>query len=67
MKVIREKTNKQGKRIVTVELDSGEHLQALKPDAFYRTGYPQEEVVQGHILIDCNQVTWCSLGQEWVS
>lgn len=67
MKIIRERINKQGKRVVTVELDSREHLQALEPGAFYRTSYPQEEVVQGHIIIDCEQVTWCSLGQEWVS
>lgn len=67
MKVIRERINRHGRREVTVELDSGEHLQALKPDAFYRTSHPHEEVVAGHIIIDCEHVTWCSLGQEWVS
>ena len=67
MKVLRERINKQGKRVATVELDSDEHIQAIKQDAFYKTGYPQEEIVQGHIILDSVQVTWCSLGQEWVS
>jgi hypothetical protein len=67
MKITRERTNKQGKRIVTVELDDGEHIQAIKPNSYYRTGYPQEDVVGGYILLDSVPVTWCSLGQEWAS
>jgi len=67
MKITKERINRQGKRVVTVELDSDEHIQAIKEDAFYRTGYPQEEVVQGHIILNSAQVTWCSVGQEWVS
>lgn len=67
MKVIRELTKKSGKRQVTVELDDGEHLLAVHPDRFYKTSYPHEEIVAGHHIIDSEQVTWCSLGQEWVS
>lgn len=67
MKVLKERTNKLGKRVVTLELDAGEHIQAINPDSYYRTGYPQEDVVRGHILLDSDQVTWCSLGQEWLS
>lgn len=67
MKVIRERINKHGKREAVVVLEAGEHIQAIHPDLYYRTGYPQEEVVRGHIIIDSVQVTWCSLGQEWVS
>lgn len=67
MKILRERINKHGKREAVVELDSGEHIQAIHPDSYYKTGYPQEEVVQGYIIIDSVQVTWCSIGQEWVS
>lgn len=67
MKITKERINKAGKRVVTLELDAGEHIQAIKPDSYYRTGYPQEDVVGGHILLDSQEVTWCSLGQEWVS
>jgi hypothetical protein len=67
MKIKHERTLKNGKRHVLVELDKGEHIQAIQADSYYRTGYPQEEVVRGHIILDAEQVTWCSLGQEWVS
>ena len=67
MKILRERTNKHGKREVVVELDADEHIQAIKEDAFYKTGYPVEEVVGGHVILDSVQVTWCSASQEWVS
>lgn len=67
MRVIKEKINRQGQREVTVVLGSAETLTAFDPSAFYRTGYPVEEVVRGNIILDAEQVTWCSLGQEWVS
>jgi hypothetical protein len=67
MKVIRERINKQGKREVVVVLEAGEYIAGIQPNSYYKTGYPQEQVVQGYILIDSEEVTWCSLGQEWVS
>ena len=67
MRVIREKINRQGKREITVVLDSTETLTAFDPSAFYRTGYPVQDVVRGDIILDAEQVAWCSLGQEWVS
>ena len=67
MKITRERTNKQGKRIVTVELDQGEHIMSAHPDRHYKTGYPLEDVIAGYIILDSVPVTWCSLGQEWVS
>lgn len=68
MKILSDKTMKTtGKRRVTVELDDGEKFHALREDGFYRTGYPLQEVVPGHILLDSEQVVWCPLGQEWVS
>lgn len=67
MKILKEKINKKGKREVVLELDKGEHIQAINPDSFYRTGYPVEDVVGGHVLLDSQHVVWCSLSQEWVS
>ena len=67
MRVIREKINRQGKREVTVVLDSTETLKAFDQSAFYKMGYPVEDVVGGHIILDAEQVTWCSLSQGWVS
>ena len=67
MKIKDRRELKNGKRHVLVELDANETLVAIDADGFYKTGYPQEDVVQGHILIDSQRVTWCPLGQEWVS
>lgn len=67
MKVLRERINKRGKREAVVELDAGEHIMAVNPNFYYRTGYPVEDVVGGHVILDSKEVTWCSLGQEWVS
>lgn len=67
MKIKHRRELKNGKRHVLVELDANETLIAVNEDGYYKTGYPHEEVVRGHVLIDSAEVTWCSLGQEWVS
>lgn len=67
MKVRHRKELKNGKRHVLVELDANETLIAFDENGYYRTGYPHEEVVRGHIILDAEQVSWCNLGQEWVS
>lgn len=67
MKILRERINKHGKREAVVVLDAGEHIQAINPDWHYRTGYPIEDVIAGHIILDSVQVTWCSLEQRWLS
>lgn len=67
MKVIRERINRKGKREVTIELDDSEQIHAIRPDGFYMTGYPVEEVLQGHIILASESVAWCPVGQEWVS
>jgi hypothetical protein len=58
---------KSGKRRITVELDKDEKLIVVKADTFYKLGYPVEDVVPSHVLEDAQQVTWCCIGQEWVS
>ena len=67
MKEISCKTLKTGKLRVTVDLDPGEKLITVRDDCFYKLGYPFEEVVQSHIIQGAYQVTWCPLGQQWVS
>jgi len=67
MKEISCKTLKSGKLRVTVDVDPGEKLFAIREDCFYKLGYPFQEVVQSHIIEDAQQVTWCPLGQKWVS
>ena len=67
MKITKERTDKRGKRIVTVELNAGEQIMAFNPDAHYRTGYPIEDVISGHIILETVHVTWCPLEQCWLS
>ena len=67
MKELSCKPMKNGKFRVTLDLDPGEKLIAIRPDSFYKLGYPFQETVQSHIIEDAQQVTWCPLGQEWVS
>lgn len=70
MKVIKDTpiSDRKGRagRRVTVELDAGDKLIAISPDAMYRLGYPHEDVVSGHTLADAVLTTWCSLEQKWV-
>jgi hypothetical protein len=67
MKTIRERTNKQGKRIVTVEIDADEKLMSFKDERYYRLGGQVDEVMAGHVITDSDHVVWCSVGQEWVA
>lgn len=67
MRTISERTLKNGKRRVVVELDPSERLLPLREDAHYKLGYPVEDIVAVHILSESTRVTWCSASQEWVS
>ena len=67
MKIKYSKELKNGKRHMLVELDPKEKLMTIDEDGYYKTGYPHEEVVGGHVIAEAVPVTWCSLGQEWVS
>lgn len=67
MKTIRERTNKQGKRVVTVEIDADEKLMSFKDERYYRLGGQVDEVMAGHVITESDHVVWCSIGQEWVA
>lgn len=66
MKIIRSQPGKGGKIRLTVELDADEELLATRSGAYYKLGYPVEDIVQSHVLQDSRQVTWCSIEQRWV-
>ena len=66
MKVIATKPGKNDKRTVTVELDDGEDLMAVRRGGFYRLGYPLEEIVFGDQVADAVPVSWCPVEQKWV-
>lgn len=61
------RTLKNGKVRVTVEIAPGEKLMTIRDGAYYKMGYPFNEVVQSHIVEEATEVMWCPLGQEWVS
>jgi hypothetical protein len=67
MKEVSCKTMKNGKLRVTIDIDPGEKLIPIRDGGFYKLGYPFQETVQSHIILDAVQVMWCPLGQEWVS
>lgn len=68
MKTIKDEvaTLKRGRR-VTVELAPGEYLLSFNDGAYYRLGGQVEDVVQGHVITESYQVTWCSIEQKWLS
>lgn len=59
-------TDRHGKRRVTVELEAGEELLAVKSGSHYRLGHPVEDVVTGNIISECTPVMWCVVTQKWV-
>lgn len=67
MKIKHERKLKSGKRHVLVELDANEQILCVNEDLHYKLGYPVEDVVIGCVVADATPVTWCSIGQEWVS
>jgi hypothetical protein len=66
MNIISTKPLKNGKMRVTVELVPGEQIAAIDPNGFYELGYPLEDIVVGHHIIDAERVRWCVLEQGWV-
>lgn len=68
MKAVSEKPLPHGRRRVTVELDAGEELAAIRSDRYYRLGQPcDDQVMLGDVLADAQPVSWCPIEQRWVS
>jgi hypothetical protein len=66
MKTLKETTTKEGKRRLTIELDDGEYIRAIKENSFYRIGETLEYIVDSDDLHTANRVEWCVFTQEWV-
>ena len=66
MKITRERANKAGKRIVTVEVGNDETLLAFKPDAYYKLGEEINDIVRGGAIIDSGPAYWCQIEQKWI-
>ena len=66
MKITKDTTRKDGVRTVTVQIEEGEYLMALKFDNYYRLGGQLDDVVGGYCIIDSPRVYWCSIEQNWV-
>jgi len=66
MKTLKETTTKEGKRRLTIELDDGEYIRAIKENSFYRIGETLEYIVDSDDLQTANRVEWCVFTQEWV-
>jgi hypothetical protein len=57
---------KNGKRQVTVIIETNEQLVAIDNDLYYRMGEPFDDVLAGFILVDAVPVVWDSLSQKWM-
>ena len=54
------------RRAITEEREARtEVLITIKPEAMYKLGYPLEEIVYGHTIIDVVEVIWDETGQKW--
>lgn len=64
MRIIKDQT-KNHVRKVTVQLQMGEVLVALTPNAYYQLNR-LGDIVQADALMDATQVDWCDISQTWV-
>lgn len=67
MKILREKRNAKGARVVTVELLEGERLQAIDRNLHYQLPYPMDYVFSGDVLANPTPVVWDNLEQRWLA
>ena len=65
MKILKVAKTKLGKRRLTIELDDGEYIRAIKENSFYRIGETLQYIVDSDDLHTANQVEWCVFTQEW--
>lgn len=66
MTTIKDVALKNGRRRLTLELEPGEMLIRLRPNAHYRLAYPHDDVMPTHVLDSIQRVYWCSIEQKWI-
>lgn len=69
MIVKQDRTLKNGRRLVTVELAPNEQMawRAFDPKGFYRLAHGLGDVIQGNHIVDADRVYWDSVDQEWTA
>lgn len=67
MRIVKEKTNRQGQQEVTVVLAPGDKLMCFRDDRYFRLGGQVEDVVAGHVITESDHVVWCSIEQRWMA
>lgn len=67
MKIVSDKTLKNGKRRITIELtgDKNTKFMAFNEDRFYQLGGQVDDVHRGHVFTESQEVYWDGLTQEW--
>lgn len=67
MKIVKQRVNRKGELEITVVTSPKEKILVVHEDRFYKLGGQVEDVVGGHVLVEMENVRWCSIAQEWVS
>lgn len=65
MKILSEKRNKQGKRVISVEIEEDEGVMVIKRDCYYQLGGQVGDIMHADVLHESIRVYWDSLGQKW--
>lgn len=65
MKILKDQILKNGKRRVTVEIEPGAKLAAIRESDFVKLGYPHDDIVAAHVITEMQRVVWCSASQGW--
>ena len=69
MKILHEKTLKDGRKHLLVEFQPGETggLLSVPGKSFFKLGYPlEDQIVESHHLAEVQRVAWDAYSQEWV-
>lgn len=67
MKIVRERFNKDGSRVITLRLKKDELVQVYEEDAFYKLGGQMDDVVPSWVVNDAQKVRWDHFEQKWVT
>ncbi len=65
MKIISAKAIKGGQRVVVEVSDDETMLLSLAPNTFYQLGGQVDDIVASHVLMEMQEVSWCSISQKW--
>ncbi len=55
-----------GKKQMTVIVDTNEQLISINESLFYRLGGELNDIVPGFVITDSCQISWCHIQQNWI-